>query len=367
MKMNISAGKILLTVPELKDQGGVASYYNAILPYISSGKVSLLEIGGSRNMGGFLHPVVDQLRFRLVVKRKKPILVHLNPSLGFKSFVRDGLFVWQVKRFGYPCLVFWHGWNKSFESIVERKYLAFFRKTFGQVDAFIVLASEFERKLRDWGVTAPIYRETTCVDEKLLDDVDIAAKWENFPHSRIKVLFLARLERAKGVFETVQAIKLLIDEKIPVSLTIAGDGDIRKELETYARSLALTPQQINFTGDIRGQKKASVFAAHHMYCFPTFYGEGLPTSVLEAMAFGMPVVTCPVGGLADMFEDEKMGVLVHGKSPEEIAAALEKLISDPDKMTEIGRYNAAYAQKNFLASVVAKRLMNIYASLPLCQ
>ena len=360
--MDVFTGQILVAVPRLKIQGGVASYYNAISPYISSGKIDFLEIGSGCNLGCFLHPIIDQFRFRRAVKQKKPTLVHVNPSLGFKSFIRDGLFVWQAKRLGYPCLVFWRGWNKSFESVVERKYSLFFKKTFGQVDAFIVLASEFERKLRDWGVTVPIYRETTSVDEKLLCDVDVSAKWVNFPRLGIKVLFLARLERNKGAFETVQAVKLLIDKKIPVSLTIAGDGDIRKELEKFACSLALTSQQINFTGDIRGENKVRVFSEHHVYCLPT-YGEGLPNSVLEAMAFGMPVVTRPVGGLADMFEDGKMGALDYGKSPEEIAASLEKLISDPEKMSEIGRYNAAYAQKNFMASVVAKRLIDIYSSL----
>ena len=100
---------------------------------------------------------------------------------------------------------------------------------------------------------------------------------------------------------------------------------------------------------------------HHLYCFPTYYGEGLPTSVLEAMAFGMPVVTRPVGGLADLFEDGKMGALVYGKNPDEIADCIEKIIVDKEKMADMARYNADYAQKHFLSSVVAKRLLNIYS------
>ena len=125
--MNVFTGQVLVTVPGLKDQGGVASYYNAILPHITSNKIDFLEIGGSCNMGGFLHPIIDQFRFRRAVRQKKPTLVHVNPSLGFKSFIRDGLFIWQAKRSGYPCLVFWRGWNKSFESVVERKYSLFFK------------------------------------------------------------------------------------------------------------------------------------------------------------------------------------------------------------------------------------------------
>lgn len=353
--------KVFLTIPSLQNKGGIASFYNGLFPYFPQGRVAHLEIGGAKNAGPLLHPIVDQFRFRKAVKKIKPALIHLNPSLGFKSFIRDGLFAWQAKQMGYSLLVFWHGWDKDFEIVVEKKYLSFFKRTLGRADGFVVLASEFERKLRSWGVTVPVYLRTTNVAESLLSGVDLLEKWENLARLPItKILFLARLERTKGVFETVQAVKSLKDKNFPVSLTIAGDGRIRQELEAYTRSLNLTPQQVHFTGDVRGEKKIRVFAEHHIYCFPTTYGEGLPTSVLEAMAFGMPVVTRPVGGLVDIFKDGKMGSFVYGKSPEEIASCLEKLIVDHGRMAEIGKYNAEYAKKYFMASVVARQLLDIY-------
>lgn len=352
----------LLTVPKLSDQGGVASYYNGVLSHLSPAMITPFEIGGTNRAGGALYPFLDQIRFRMAVNRKRSGLVHINPSLNFKCLIREGLFAWQTKRLGLPLLVFWHGWEKSFEHILEKKYLWFFKRTYGYADGFIVLASEFERTLRKWGVVAPVYRETTCVDDSLLEGVHVNDKLEKLAHynKEIKILFLARLEKAKGVFETVHAVKKLIDKKMLVSLTVAGDGNIRRELEEFTRKLGLSHEQVCFTGDIRGTEKVKVFASHHIYCFPTFYGEGLPTSVLEAMAFGMPVVTRPVGGLFDIFEDRKMGKLVHGKSPEEVAFCLEQMIMNKDSMVEIGRYNASYAKDNFMASKVACRLMNIY-------
>lgn len=213
------------------------------------------------------------------------------------------------------------------------------------------------------GVKVPIYRGTTTVQESLLAGIEVEKKWVDPVKSSVKILFLARLERAKGVFETVQAVKLLIDKKCPVCLTVSGDGEIRQELEEYTRSLNLTPQQVEFTGDIRGGSKTRIFAEHHIYCLPTFYGEGMPNSVLEAMAFGMPVVTRHVGGLADFFKDGEMGYIVHGKRPEEIADCLEKIIGDQNRMAKIGKYNARYAKEHFMASAVAKRLMRIYKEL----
>lgn len=353
--------KLLLVRSSSSNKGGVASFYKNILPYFPKKQLYDLEIGGTDCHRPKLYPLIDQFRFFKAIKQQKPELIHINPSLGFKSFIRDGLFVWQAKQAGYPVLVFWHGWDKEFESVLERRFMWFFKRSFGRADGFIVLASEFERKLREWGVTVPVFRGSTTVDAALVTNTDVMAKWADLSKLfKIKILFLARLERAKGVFETVQAIKTLVDKNYSVSLTIAGDGKIRQELENFTRSLGLNSQQVHFTGDIRGEGKIRVFAEHHIYCFPTFYGEGLPTSVLEAMAFGMPVVTRPVGGLADIFEDGKMGFLVQGKSPEEIADCLEKLIYHLEKMAEIGIYNAEYAQKHFMAPVVAKWLMETY-------
>ncbi|MFW8602495.1 glycosyltransferase [Desulfobacterota bacterium M19] len=159
----------------------------------------------------------------------------------------------------YPLLVFWHGWQKDFALRVEKKYLWFFRKTFGRADGFIVLASEFEQTLRDWGVTVPVYLETTNVEEKLVTGFNVQAKWPEAPTTAgetIKILFLARLERAKGVFETIQAVNLLLKKQYPVCLTIAGDGAIRQELEQFTRSLGLSSEQVFLSATFGAGKRS---------------------------------------------------------------------------------------------------------------
>ena len=352
-------GNILLTIPDLKAQGGVAAIYNATLPYLKD-RVDTLEVGSIKGDGGIFHSLNDQLRFQNNVKCLNSSLVHLNPSLNFQSFIRDGLFAWQASHNQIPFIVFWHGWDKEFAETVRKRLLFFFRTSFARADAHIVLASEFKMTLRRWGVKSPILLGTSTVDNRLIEKFNLQSKITSIKNeSRIKILFLARLERAKGVFETVRALRLLIDNCISAQLTIAGDGNIRQELEAFTHSLQLTDQQVHFTGYIRGENKVKAFTEHHIYCLPS-YGEGLPTSVLEAMAFGIPVLTRPVGGLADIFEDGKMGRLIQGKNPEEIAVALEQMINDRDKLAEISRYNAEYARKHFMASTVAKRLKKIY-------
>jgi len=356
-----AAPGILVTAPNLGTQGGVAGFYNAVLPHFPEGQIHLLQVGGFGKGAGFVNPLLDQWRFRAAIAGRNHRLVHLNPSLCLKCLVRDGFFAWQTKLAKLPLVVFWHGWDRDFERQLENRYLGYFRKTFGQADFFIVLARAFEGKLREWGIQAPIFCGSTAVDESLLEGIEVARKWDVFnAESRVKILFLARLERAKGVFETVRAVKILLDKGLQVQLTIAGDGPVRRELEEFTRSMNLDDRQVSFTGDVRGDDKIRILQENHIYCFPTSYGEGLPTSVLEAMAFAMPVVTRPVGGLADMFEDGKMGLLVRSDHSEEVAACLQRLAGNPRMMAEIGRYNGEHARKHFMASAVKDRLENIY-------
>jgi len=355
--------KILITLPLLSDPGGVASYYNSILPYmkqIENLEIVILEIGSSHGKNSYSHPILDQIRFIKRLLSVKPDIVHINPSLNFPSFIRDGLFLFWAKRLKIPVIVFFHGWQRKFENKIKGLLKVFFNFTYKKADSFIVLATEFRDKLCEWEVRKPIHQMTTSVDESLLKGFSIQKKMAGVKQSNpIRLLFLSRLEKEKGVFETIDAFKLLLDEQYEVTLTIAGDGSIKKETHEYVTRLGLR-EKVFMPGYIRGDEKRQTFIDHDIYCFPTYYGEGMPTSVLEAMAFGMPVVTTRIGGIKDFFENAKMGYLSESPHPIEIAECIKKICSDKDKLNHISYYNYRYAQQNFMASKVAKKIFTLY-------
>ncbi|MEW6428828.1 MAG: glycosyltransferase family 4 protein [Thermodesulfobacteriota bacterium] len=357
--------QLLLATPSLKDNGGVASFFNGVMPFLKERHdVCLHEIGATQGRDVLFHPVLDQIRFHRLLPGKGGYLVHLNPSLNLKSFLRDGLFILQAKRAGLPVLVFFHGWRRDFEKLVTRRLLWLFRMTFARADAFIVLAGDFAGVLRRWGITQPIHRLTTCVDEPLLAKFSLAEKERSIREAaRLKILFLSRLEREKGVFETVAAVEALFRQDMPVELAIAGDGPVMAELRRYLAERKLPADRFRLLGYVRGKDKAAAFAGHHVYCFPTRYGEGLPTSVLEAMAFAMPVLTCPAGGIADFFQDGSMGYLADAGRPEDLPRLLGLLVEDREKVLAMARYNHAHAMEHFMASRVAARLEEVYRSL----
>jgi glycosyltransferase involved in cell wall biosynthesis len=356
--------RILITGPSLDDLGGVSGYYNAVLPHMrlnADFDIHYFEVGSTGKAGGALHPLFDQIRFRRILNRLRPDIVHCNPSLVFKSYLRDGVFVRHAKMLGYPTIVFFRGWDKRFEERVEGSLLWFFNSTYRQADAFIVLASAFRNKLASWGVTAPIATGTTTVSMDLLRDFSFAEKWLGPPGDRpVRILFLARLEREKGVLETLQALSLLRGAGLRVELTIAGDGAAMADVRRYASDHPELDSALTIAGDVRGDRKKLILSTHDIYCFPSSYAEGMPNSVLEAMAFGLPVVSTPVGALGDFFEDGMMGRLVNPVTAEGIASAIGLLASDRTAMRKISEYNHRYAVEHFAAPVAAAGLLDIY-------
>jgi len=329
----------------------------------SNYNIRQLEIGSAYNGGKLIHPLSDQIRLYKKISREVIDLLHVNPSLDLRSVLRDGIIMLFAHLKNIPVVVFIHGWDEKFEHIIQKKIWWFFRKTFLKCNGFIVLSSVFKKKLINWGVKAPVFLCTTTVDENLISDFSIEEKLKSIRNSPVlKILFLSRLEKKKGVIETLEAFNILTSRGHRISLSIAGDGPMMKEIRSLDKQKTC-PGHIHLLGDVRGKEKIALLSSHHIYCFPTYYGEGLPTSILEAMAFGFPVVTRPVGGIGDFFENEKMGFLTESKNPEVIASFIEQLILNRTKMLDIAKYNYDYALKNFRASFVAQHIIDFYSEI----
>jgi len=345
--------RILIVTPKLSTSGGVSSFWNALLPVLKTYDdliITTLEVGGhSKNIFG---PFMDQWNLKKSITRQTK-LVFLNPSLGSRSFFRDALFAKQLIKKDIPFVVFFHGWSLDFEKKIDSQYIGFFLNTFGRAKKIFVLSQDFKGKILEWGYKGEVIIETTNVDSTLLDDFILEKKLSNVKTvTKIKILFLARLLREKGVFETVEAFRKLSEKYDNIELTIAGDGKDLDEL----KELVKDDKNIVVAGYVEGQDKIDLFRDSHIYCFPTFYGEGLPTSILEAMAFGMPVITTNMGGLKEFFQNENMGYFVEPKNVEDLESKLDILLIDKEKIITIAQDNYNYAHEKLLNTAAAKRI-----------
>jgi len=352
--------RVLLTTPLLDKPGGVANYYKTLHDHLKA-VVEYFTVGsrtpGHGSGADLMRVLKDYWHFYRQVKLHEPDLVHLNPSLGDKALLRDGVFLIIAKLLRRRVVVFIRGWDFNCEQAIRKRYSFLFRLVYFRADAFIVLASRFKSMLADLGYDKPIYLETTVVSNEAFSHERTRSVDARAGHERLNILFLSRVERAKGVYEAVEAFGIVRAKYPCITMTVAGDGSELENLKAYVKSHGI--ENVKFVGWVSGEAKCDAFANADVYLFPS-WGEGMPNSVIEAMAYGLSVITRPVGGIADFFEDGKMGSLTESRDPDVLARLLEQLIEDPARRQAIAHYNRRFAKQHFAASVVAARLTDIY-------
>ncbi len=353
--MSINQTNIFLIVGDLSTPGGVSVFWNSILKSLKKRDefhFNILEIGGhGKNiLGAFF----DQWRVhKAIISNKKKQLAIINPSLLNRSFFRDGLFAKQLQHKNVPFMVFFHGWDVDFEAKVTQKYTHFFLKSFGKAEKIFVLSEDFKEKIIEWGYRGEVIVITTTVDVDLVKNFSLERKIEEQKKSTTyKILFLSRMVKEKGVFELIEAFKK-VNQKIKNSeLILAGDGEAFQEIA----SLASNTKNIRLTGYVEGDEKIALLKESDVFILPS-YSEGLPISVLEAMLFGLPVITTRVGGLKNFFKNKKMGYFIEPKDIHQIEEALFSILSNKDKTIQISKYNHQYA-KNYLTNDVVGEIVS---------
>jgi glycosyltransferase involved in cell wall biosynthesis len=179
------------------------------------------------------------------------------------------------------------------------------------------------------------------------------------PGARVRITYVGRLTPIKGVAVLVDAWAR-IGAAANAHLTIAGDGPEREFLTRKVREAGLS-ESIEFLGEI--SDVPAVLARTDIYVQPSLQ-EGLPNSVLEAMAMGLPIVATRVSGNEDVVVDDQNGVLVPASDPAALAAALQKLLADPALADRMGRRSREMAEERFGLPAVMGRLVQAYRGQP---
>lgn len=147
------------------------------------------------------------------------------------------------------------------------------------------------------------------------------------------VLFVGRLVEKKGVADLVDAIALLRDRGRAVPLTIAGTGPLADDIAAQLRGLGLH-DLVAMTGPLPQHEVAALLGRAAVFAAPCVQAadgdrDGLPTVLLEAMAFGAPCVSTPVTGIPEAIEHDRTGLLVPERDAFALADAIEALLDDP--------------------------------------
>ena len=180
--------------------------------------------------------------------------------------------------------------------------------------------------------------------------VDWRAELGLAPDTRVAA-FVGRIIPEKGVAELVQAFTGLSLEN--AALLVAGDGPQLPELK------AACPKNVYYLGSVPYPKTLQLYQQADLYCLPTRYAEGFPTTFLEAAALGCPILTSRTGGSDELLPDERYGIQLARPTPEAIAPALERALADADWRRQAAALTRKRLEENFTWQAVAQRLCEL--------
>ena len=189
----------------------------------------------------------------------------------------------------------------------------------------------------------PVYPMTTF-------DVNSVAKMEKFERKEIKnILFVGNLVKTKGVLDVVKAIDLLRKQGVLVNLKIIGGGDLEDitELEDLIAELAVS-SEVEYVGHISdAEKLASYFQSTDLFLYPSYYPEGFPRVVFEAMIFGIPIICTILPGMKSFMEDGVNCLEVPPESAQAISDAVVRLKNDSALSKKIGNRSREMIKEYF--------------------
>lgn len=177
------------------------------------------------------------------------------------------------------------------------------------------------------------------------------------------VVMPTRLLWDKGVGEFIAAARLLRGRGVDAHFVLAGEPDPQNPASVSAADVRAwtTEGVIEYVGFVTDMPR--LLERSHVVCLPSYYGEGLPKSLIEAAASGRAIVTTDAPGCREAVRDGYNGLLVPPRSTNELATALERLIVDPFLREEMGRHGRALAERQFGQDTIIRQTLAVYDEL----
>lgn len=289
--------------------------------------------------------------------------------LHFHYLVDARFFLPVLRKVKLPSVVSGYGWDVSSFPHSKFGYGRFYlQPIFKEMDLFLAMSEDMKNDLLELG----------CPDSKIkihycgVDVARFAFPERNYDHSGpLSILFCARLAPKKGVhifLEALEMLRIQIDGRIPFTVTIVGDGPLRYEVERFTKS-SYWNKNVRFKGQVPYDSSlfSQIYREADIYVLPSITAknekEGIPTTIVEAMASGLPVVASRHAGIPSVISSGLDGFLVSEGDVSGVASALTELLENA-KLRETSGKSAAYkalTQLNITARTA--QLENIYNSL----
>lgn len=364
--MTVSSPRVLLVGQGAPARGGIPTFVQGLLddPALRA-EARLSFLNTTRDSARPGRPTADNVRWMLqdvsaVFRRARRVDVvhlHLAPA-PFLPLMRTIVLLAAARLAGARTLLHAHS-GRMHIAARSPLYRAGLRALGLLADRTIAVSADGLRTLEDVGAPAELLAnglETSAFPDPERDPVVVS------------IAFVGTVCARKGLDDLRIALVRLRDagRLTHAHVTIVGDGRqegphvFERVREDYANS-DLT-DIVRFTGPLPPPEVRSVLTKADIFCLPSHW-EGLPLSLLEAMAAGAAVVATTVGDIPEVLQQGEAGVLIEPRQPAQLADALGRLIDDPHERARLGTVARERVRRHFDRATMAQRILEIYREL----
>ena len=345
-------GSNILFLGPIEDHGGIGSVIKQYKIYFKNARFITTYPDNEKNskLFEFIKAILNTTK--AIWKDKNLRILHIHcASKG--SFYRKSVFVLLGKFLKKKIIMHMHG--GGFKDFYYQNILTklFTRSILSLADKVICLSGEWN----DFYTNEMKLSNTTTISNA----VELKPIYKNRNYDgAIKLLFMGKICNEKGVFDLINFLgtnKYFLNGKI--LLTICGIGQESKILELISNPL--WGKYIEYKGWVEGEKKNNIIKDTDIYILPSHF-EGVPISILEAMAYGKPIIATRVGGNPSLVKNYYNGWIVDPGDLNNLGNIFEQIFREPEILKLYGR-NSYLASQEYNPKNIFKKLEELYEEL----
>ncbi len=273
-------------------------------------------------------------------------LVHIHFSEP-TSAKRKVLFLRLAKKMGKKVIVHFHSFSP--DTTINSQYSSRYKELFCKADVVVVLSNYWKK----------------VVNEKFHLGNKIRVIYNPCPflmyskkyEKTNSILYAGTLNRRKGYEDLIKAFAMIAPMHTDWKVIFAGNGEIDNASQ-IANKLGVS-SQVSFIGWVNGADKDKAYKEAKVFCLPS-YAEGFPMAVLDAWAYGLPVVTTPVGGIPDIANDRENLLLFSPGNIEQLSNCLDDIISNEELRNKLAAESYNFAMTTFNINTINMQIGELY-------
>lgn len=350
--------KICMIVPNPMVKGGIAAVVNGYRNSRLEKDFNIIYVESYKDgskLTKLFKAVCGWMHFTKVLLIDRPNLIHIHSSFG-PSFYRKLPFIYMASLAKKPIINHIHG--AEFEPFFlnashQKKRLV--KKVYGKCSTLIALSDEWKEKLK-----RIVSEEKITVIENYSIIHEDAVKDRNNRKSNNQVLFLGEIGKRKGCYDIPKIVKKVAVTIPDVKFILGGSGDI-EQIKELLRQKGVE-QNVVFPGWVRDAEKDQLLRSSDIFFLPS-YNEGMPMSILDAMGYGLPIVSTDVGGIPKIVRNGENGFVYEPGDIDGFANGIKELLKSIELLKRYENNSYRIVCERYSLEEHISRLEGLYVKL----